>query len=557
MGEAFIKVTTYFPYPMKIWVNAHEWAKRQATAAGIGFTALSNGFASCDDPAALQAICDRFGPGAIRVFAERWWARLPLPLTPADRAAGYWWDLSMRQVEFSRTIVFTAPRHARVFFETLISDNLDLGRPDHIEVIFGRRISRRRRPTKRSGKPTHPTPEVFKTAIDRANQGVTVNIFFKHSRAKQYLKDGRAMRIETVVNDTTDLGVLRRLEHFDELSGKARAINHRIVEAERVGQGAVLASPAFERIAHPSVEDGRRAPALRFGDPRVQALAGALANTLTAAVGITNRSLRALMPALLGAHYTTSQASYDLTRLRAKGLIERLPGRNLYRLTPTANGSRSSTPSCTTGCCDPCWPPTDHPHPSSSAKPCAPSTDISTSTSTWPESAQLETFLAQDWRSPSPSRASRRTNGQVVALALHDVGGKVGRRVGRRVRRKEDRVPYEDATDHRVLAGAHRLPPVVTDPCPHLLKAGGAVALAEQLPSLGRPQSRESAVEPAANHPVVRVMSLEEEGLAWREHPELTPAAGPPEVDLIHVRAGGQVPIPVAIGDANIRPHAA
>jgi hypothetical protein len=338
MGGAFIKVCSYFPYPMKIWVNGHEWAKRQATAAGIGFTELSNGFATCDDPAGLQAICDRFGPEAIAAFTERWWDRLPLPLTPADRAAGYWWDLSMRQVEFSRTIVFNQPRHARAFFETLIADNLDLGRPDNIEVIFGRRIPRRRK--RRSGRSSkrpqpRPTPDRFATAIDRDNHGVTVNVFYKHSRAKQYLKDGRAMRIETVVNDTTDLGVLRRLEHFDELAAKARAINNRIVEAEQVGQGAVLASPAFERIAHPSVQDGRRAPALRFGDPRVQALAGALANTLTAAVGITNRSLRALMPALLGGQtYTASQASYDLTRLRCKGLIERLPGRNVYHLTP-------------------------------------------------------------------------------------------------------------------------------------------------------------------------------------------------------------------------------
>jgi len=204
-----------------------------------------------------------------------------------------------------------------------------------VEVIFGRKIGRKRRSRKRPTA-TRPGAEVFKTVIDRANQGVTVNIFYKHSRVKQYLKDGQAMRIETVVNDTTDLGVLRRLEHFDELSAKARAINHRIMEAQRVGQGSVLASPAFERIAHPSVEDGRRAPALRFGAPRVQALAGALAHTLTAAVGITNRSLRAQMPALLGGgNYTTSQASYDLTRLRTKGLIERLPGRNVYHLTPT------------------------------------------------------------------------------------------------------------------------------------------------------------------------------------------------------------------------------
>src|SRR6476660_3182583 len=96
-----------------------NWAKRQAVKAGVEFTELSNGFATCTDPAALQAICDRLGPGAIRVFAERWWSMLPLPLTEHDRAAGYWWELSMRQIETSRTLVFDAPRRARGFFEAL------------------------------------------------------------------------------------------------------------------------------------------------------------------------------------------------------------------------------------------------------------------------------------------------------------------------------------------------------------------------------------------------------------------------------------------------------
>ena len=80
-GPAFIKICAYFPYPIKVWVNGHEWAKRQAAQAGIGFTALSNGFATCDDPAALQEICDRLGPGTIKVFFERWMSVLPLPLT--------------------------------------------------------------------------------------------------------------------------------------------------------------------------------------------------------------------------------------------------------------------------------------------------------------------------------------------------------------------------------------------------------------------------------------------------------------------------------------------
>ena len=330
-GPAFIKVCSYFPYPIKVWLNGHEYAKRQATQADVGFAELSNGFASCADPGALQDICDRLGPGAITVFFERWMSRLPLPLTDADRAAGYWWELSMRQVEVSRTLVFDAPRRARSFFEALVADNLDIGRPDSVELIFhGPR--RPCRPPKLNCVP--------KTKVVTRGTEVTVNAFYKSSRIKQYLKDGRALRIETVINSPDDLQCQRRLVHLDELQARARAINRRLLDTERVGQGCVLASPAFERIARPTLtEDGRKTPALRFGDLRVQALAGALCTTMLAVTGITNKSLRALMTGLLdGTAYTTNQASYDLTRLRVNGLIIRIPGRNLYRL--TADGLR-------------------------------------------------------------------------------------------------------------------------------------------------------------------------------------------------------------------------
>jgi len=317
-GPAFIKVCAYFPYPAKIWVNGHEWVKRQAERAGVGFTALSNGFA-----AALQEICDRLQPGTIEVFAQRWLHRLPLPFTTRDHDAGYWWEISMRQVEVSRTIVFDAPRHARGFFEALVADNLDIGRPHNVEIIFGRRVRR-------------DTWGTFRTAIDRRdNGGVLVNVFYKHSRIKQYLKDGRAMRIETVINSPRDLGCNARLPNLTELQAKARAANRRILEAERAGQGTVLASPAFERIAHPSVDaEGRRTPALRFGDPRVMALAGALSLTLSGACGLTNKSLRALTARLLGANYSASQMTYDLRRLRLNGLIRRIAHTHTYVLTP-------------------------------------------------------------------------------------------------------------------------------------------------------------------------------------------------------------------------------
>ena len=131
---------------------------------------MSNGFASCADPAALQAICNRLGPGTIGVFFQRWMSRLPLPLTEHDRAAGYWWELSMRQIEVSRTLVFDAPRHARSFFEALVADNLDIGRPDSVELIF--------HGPRHPGRPPQ-LDRVPKTKIVTRGTEVTVNAFYK------------------------------------------------------------------------------------------------------------------------------------------------------------------------------------------------------------------------------------------------------------------------------------------------------------------------------------------------------------------------------------------
>src|SRR5207245_3640440 len=131
------------------------------------------------------------------------------------------------------------------------------------------------------------------------------------SRVKQYLKDGRALRIETVVNSPDDLGCQRRICNLPELQARARAVNTRLLHTEKVGQGCVFDSPAFARISQPSLTgDGRRAAGLRFGDPRVMALAGALANTLSAVTGTTNKSLRALLTPLLGTPYSINQSSY-------------------------------------------------------------------------------------------------------------------------------------------------------------------------------------------------------------------------------------------------------
>jgi len=320
-GLGFIKICTYFPYPAKVWLNGHEWAKRQADHAGIAYTALANGFATCADPAGLAAICDRFGPGDVQGFFDRWITQIPTPFTAADRAGGYWWELSMRQVEVSRTLVLDDPRRARRFFEALVADNVGVGRPHEVHAVFGR---------DRRGR---TTASQFRTRIFGPGTDVKMDFAYKHSRVKQYLKEGRALRIETVINKPSDIGVLARLEHLPELVTKARAVNDRLLMIERAGQGCAIGDDLFDRLHQPYTREGQRTGALRFGDPRAMALTGALCCVIHAVTGFTNKSLRGLVAGLLDTDYSTNQMSYDLRRLRLHGLIEKIPHTNTYRTT--------------------------------------------------------------------------------------------------------------------------------------------------------------------------------------------------------------------------------
>src|SRR5438105_8695614 len=149
------------------------------------------------------------------------------------------------------------------FFEALVADNLDIGRPDEVQLIFGRKIYSN-------------TDSQFSTKIVTRGVDVIVNVFYKHSRIKEYLKEGRALRIETVCNSPTDLGCKRRLHNLPELQAKARAANRRLLTIQRAGQGCAVSTTLFERVALPSLEEGQRTGALRLAGPRTMALVGAL-----------------------------------------------------------------------------------------------------------------------------------------------------------------------------------------------------------------------------------------------------------------------------------------
>lgn len=142
-GPFFIKFCSCFPCTAKLCLNGHEYLKRQLDREGIGYEALDNGILSCEDPARLQVLADRLSSAKIDGLLRKWFKRLPHPFPAKDRKAGYRYDVSILQAEFALTQVLDRPVSGRVLFEEVIRENLDLGRPDKVQLIFNRRVTRR------------------------------------------------------------------------------------------------------------------------------------------------------------------------------------------------------------------------------------------------------------------------------------------------------------------------------------------------------------------------------------------------------------------------------
>lgn len=320
MGAAFIKLCTYAPWSIRVWLNGHHWARRRLEGRHIGYQSLDNGFARVDDRRALQTACDEFTAAAIERFVRRWLAVLPSPFTEADQRAGFRYELSIMQLEVSCTEVFDRPSHGRAFFESVVSDQLDLGRPERLQLLFGHRILRNR-------------AAPFRTRVFGAGAQPSLQVEHRRTKIKQYWKLDRALRTETVINDAYDFGVGRRLANLPALVEIGRAINGRLLALERDAQRCVPAAATFEALVRPSGPPERRAPGLRFGDPRVVALFGALADFRWAAADIRSGPLREAVEHLLGSPYGPRQMAYDLRRLVRKGLLERIEHTFRYRLT--------------------------------------------------------------------------------------------------------------------------------------------------------------------------------------------------------------------------------
>lgn len=321
-GPFFIKFCSYFPYNARLCLNGHEYAKRQLAARSIGFEAPENAILACEDPQALQRICNGLSAAKINALLRRWLARLSHPFTVADRRAGFRYQLSMLQAEFALTQVLDRPLSGRVFFERVIRDNIDLGRPKNVQLIFDRRIIK-------------TTPSRFRTRM--ITQGVVPSLWvdYKKSTIKQYFKQQRAIRTETTVNNTRDFGIGRLIENLPALREMAFAANRRLLHVQQLDHDPTLGQNEFDTLTQPTTVNGQRVSGLKFGDPVVLAVLSALLIFRLLPRGFSNRDLRDHVAQLLTCspdEFTPGRMSYQLRRLRLKGLIQRIPQSHRYEV---------------------------------------------------------------------------------------------------------------------------------------------------------------------------------------------------------------------------------
>ena len=328
-GPFFIKFCSYFPYTAKVCINGHEYLKHQLERRAIAYQALDNGIWWTEQLRTAQRICDRFDQQKIDAFFRKWLRLLPHPFSAKDRQAGYRYDLSILQAEFSLTQIWDRPLNARCFFEEVIRENIDLGRPEQVQLIFSRKLNKS---TVADGR--------CRTRILTEGVIPSLHIYYKNTHSKQYLKAAKqrsGLRTETTINDTYDFGVGRRLCNLPALRQIGFEANRRILEVEKLSHDCAIGEQSFQQLQQPLDIDGQHASALRFGDSRVQALLAVLVIFSLQPQGFRNKELRPLLTQALGLDdpqsITQGKMSYDLRRLRLHGLIQRIPGTHRYKLT--------------------------------------------------------------------------------------------------------------------------------------------------------------------------------------------------------------------------------
>ena len=328
-GPFYVKFCGYFPFTGQIYLNGHEYAMRQCVKDGIGFTALDNAFGATDDPAAVQRICDGLTDQEIYRFAGKWLARLPHPFTRADEDADYRWQLSVQQVEFSTTMALDRPVRR--------ADLLRAADPrQHRYRPPGQGQHRLRPPDPAARQEPHPRQLPHPGHHQR---GLSLPVPVLQEDSGQAVPEGReGAPYRDHDQPAARLQDRKELTNLAALAEVGYTANRRLLDAECISHDPAAGAAALDALTSPVISPAcTYIPGMRFTSHRVQALLSACCALALRPAGFTSRDLRHYLAPQLGKtaeDMTSGQISYDLRRLRAHQIIQRIPHSRSYQVTP-------------------------------------------------------------------------------------------------------------------------------------------------------------------------------------------------------------------------------
>jgi len=328
-GRMFVRVCPYFPFSARVCLNQHHWIANRLKQRGIRFRQSTNAFASCAEPKLLQEIADSLAAKDLSRCGRKWLAQLTPFFTERERKqAGVEHRLFFSQIEYCDNLIFSRRASVDQLSQRLIDANRTIGQPNKISVIFGRKIQKYH-----AGK--------LQTVIEDLDlPNPVIRSHYKNGFLKQYVRDKSNLRTEPATNNVTDYGVGKALENLPQLKEKLSNIIDRYHNVQQDILESFVDRGQLHALIRPTVlPNGKRIPGLKLDHPRQLALMHALVrfSHIAAQDSFSTPEIHADTAEALGcttAQYTLGSLRYDLSKLRAKGLVHRLHKSRRYRLTP-------------------------------------------------------------------------------------------------------------------------------------------------------------------------------------------------------------------------------
>jgi len=320
-GRMFVRLCPYFPFSARVCLNQHHWLALRMREEGIEFQQTTNAFLRCRDPKPLQELADSLTARDLLLCGRKWLNGFTPFFTEKERKqAGCQHRLFFAQVEYCDNLIFRRRAALDGLGERLLDANRTIGQPNKITVIFGRKITQRYR-----GK-----LQTVLEDLDLPNP--VIRSHYGHGFIKQYVRDHLLLRTEPATNNVTDYAVNKAIDHLPQLRQKFSSIVDNYLEVQQDILENFVDRGQLRKLSQPTLlANGERIPGLKLDHPRQLALMHAAESTFTT-VELHPQTAQAL--GCSTDEYRLSSLRYDLSKLRAKGLVEKLPHSRRYRLLP-------------------------------------------------------------------------------------------------------------------------------------------------------------------------------------------------------------------------------